>query len=52
MQKNQKELMAGSMTTFGTDGQTEGDTDRQTDGVDYIGPAIRPMRRVQKGLRY
>ena len=37
--------MSGSMTTFGTDRRT----DRQTDGADYIGPAVRPMRRVQKG---
>ena len=30
--------MSGSMTTFGTDRRT----DRQTDGADYIGPAVGP----------
>ena len=38
--------MAGSMTTFVMDGQTDGQT--ETDGADYIGPAVRSMRRVEK----
>ena len=40
--------MAGSMRTFGTDCLTDG----QTDGADYIGPAVqRPAGRVQKALQ-
>ena len=35
MQKNQRNLMMGSMRTRVTDGQTDG----RTDGAGYIGPA-------------
>ena len=53
MQKNQKNLMAGSMRTFVTE------TDGQTDGADYIGPEagptskleVDPLRRKEKKSR-
>ena len=38
------------MTTFVTDRRTDWLTDRQTDGADYIGPAVGPVGRVQKEL--